>query len=275
VESKGPHTEPGERNDPADNVVRLPRDWLGPRDWLEPREELVPLGRSAAARSGADAEPHTPAPDQTEASSGADAFWSESSAAIQDVVQAPGWDEEARGGTVLSRAALRSCLGSSRRALLAVGVVALIGLAGLAGVLRFQRSTSTPRRFALAERPLSAAQASAPSAPLVPHRLRARAGAVRVTATTRERESSHARAIRTRRSESRPATGAPLQAQSVGENQVVSASQPASTSPSVSASPPPAQASPDANLASAGGSASSSASGPVGPGAPFGPGHVG
>jgi hypothetical protein len=269
VESKGPHSEPGERNDPADNVVRLPRDWLGPRDWLEPREELVPLGRSVAGRSGAHAEPHRPAPDQTEGSSGADAFWSESSAAIQDVVQAPGWDEEARAGTVLSATALRSRLRSSRRVLLAVGVVALLGLAGLGGVLRFQRPTPTQRRFALAERPLSAADASAPSARLVPHRSRARAGPVRLTAITRERESSRASALRARRSESRPATAAPLHAQSVGESQIVSAS------PSVSTSPPPAQASPDANLASADGASSSPASGPVGPGAPFGPGHVG
>lgn len=57
-----------------ENVVRLPRDWLGPR------EELVPIGRpasvAAAVTSGDDALPPT-----------AEAFWSENSAALHDAVQ--------------------------------------------------------------------------------------------------------------------------------------------------------------------------------------------
>src|SRR5262245_12079828 len=52
-----------------DNVVRLPRDWLGPR------EELIPIGRSEDGPSDSDA-----------ASSG-EAFWGESSASIQDALQ--------------------------------------------------------------------------------------------------------------------------------------------------------------------------------------------
>jgi hypothetical protein len=59
-----------------ENVIRLPRDWLGPP------EELVPIGPAARARAaqrelGGDMPPT------------ADAFWSEDSAALHDAVQAP------------------------------------------------------------------------------------------------------------------------------------------------------------------------------------------
>lgn len=59
----------------GENVIRLPREWLGPP------EELVPIGpaaRARAERAAADAMPPT-----------ADAFWSEDSAALHDAVQAP------------------------------------------------------------------------------------------------------------------------------------------------------------------------------------------
>jgi hypothetical protein len=59
-----------------ENVIRLPRDWVGPP------EELVPIGPGARARAA-----------QREAKAGmptaADAFWSEDSAALHDAVQAP------------------------------------------------------------------------------------------------------------------------------------------------------------------------------------------
>jgi hypothetical protein len=59
-----------------ENVIRLPRDWLGPP------EELVPIGPAARARAA-----------QRDLDDGippaADAFWSEDSAALHDAVQAP------------------------------------------------------------------------------------------------------------------------------------------------------------------------------------------
>ena len=59
-----------------ENVIRLPRDWLGPP------EELVPIGPAARARAAQrDAEEGLPPT--------ADAFWSEDSAALHDAVQAP------------------------------------------------------------------------------------------------------------------------------------------------------------------------------------------
>jgi hypothetical protein len=103
VEREGPQTEEGATGiPPRDNVVRLPRDWLGPR------EELVPFGAAANAdragrrtpRSGpASGEIDEPASRGIdEASRGIDEpaippsasdFWGEHSAAIQDVLQGP------------------------------------------------------------------------------------------------------------------------------------------------------------------------------------------
>jgi hypothetical protein len=59
-----------------ENVIRLPRDWLGPP------EELVPIGPAARARAAQrELNGHTPPT--------ADAFWSEDSAALHDALQAP------------------------------------------------------------------------------------------------------------------------------------------------------------------------------------------
>jgi hypothetical protein len=59
-----------------ENVIRLPRDWLGPP------EELVPIGPAARARAAQLDVGDAPPP-------AADAFWSEDAAALHDAVQAP------------------------------------------------------------------------------------------------------------------------------------------------------------------------------------------
>ncbi len=65
---RGPQDEQVRREAQAeDNVIRLPRDWLGPP------EELVPIGRGPEV-------PRTPQPED---------FWSEASATVQDAVPAP------------------------------------------------------------------------------------------------------------------------------------------------------------------------------------------
>ena len=70
-------TEDGKRATRDDeNVIRLPRDWLGPP------EELVPIGPAARARAAQLDLGDTPPP-------AADAFWSEDAAALHDAVQAP------------------------------------------------------------------------------------------------------------------------------------------------------------------------------------------
>jgi hypothetical protein len=76
VETGDGRTEDGGLTRNEENVIRLPRDWLGPP------EELVPIGPAARARAA-----------QRELEDGmppaADAFWSEDAAALHDAVQAP------------------------------------------------------------------------------------------------------------------------------------------------------------------------------------------
>jgi hypothetical protein len=67
VDPEGRHTNGGEGL-LDDNVVRLPRDWLGPRD------ELIPIG---------------PISDKSAPPPTADDFWGESSALVQDALSAP------------------------------------------------------------------------------------------------------------------------------------------------------------------------------------------
>jgi hypothetical protein len=69
VEIGSSHTGEGEQVATDNNVVRLPRDWLGPR------EDLIPFGPNEVD------EPTQPI--------GAEAFWDESSAEVQDAWRAP------------------------------------------------------------------------------------------------------------------------------------------------------------------------------------------
>ena len=94
MESGDRHTRKPEQNEPAaSNVVRLRRAWRGPEEAAEPasggrfdsdeawfgsREELVPFGPSAGA------------------SSAAEDFWGERSAAIQSAVRPPIASRDAR-----------------------------------------------------------------------------------------------------------------------------------------------------------------------------------
>jgi hypothetical protein len=71
----GPTEDAGGATRDEENVIRLPRDWLGPP------EELIPIGPAARARA-AQLEAGAPPP-------AADAFWSEDAAALHDAVQAP------------------------------------------------------------------------------------------------------------------------------------------------------------------------------------------
>ena len=89
MNSEGPQSEDGGsgiRRD--DNVVRLPRDWLGPR------EDLVPFGPSAQNQ------PDRPPLDLPLT---ADAFWSESSASVHDALQASPSDPNGLGSAELGR----------------------------------------------------------------------------------------------------------------------------------------------------------------------------
>jgi hypothetical protein len=132
------NTESDDTTRPAlagDNVVRLPRDWLGPR------EELVPLEGTTGAASSAGAAPR------------ADDFWGEGSAALQDPWQAP----EETGPAVVSRGRVRHARwrgpafanGGRRRVAASMALIAAvaaigIGVAYAGGGASRQRSSDHP-----------------------------------------------------------------------------------------------------------------------------------
>lgn len=124
----------GERD--TDNVVRLPRDWLGPRD------ELIPIGsRARAAQAEDDAQPDALPP--TAAS-----FWDEDSGSLQAPMQAPAgmWQPAPAARRVqpasrprriprprFERTTDRAFI-SRRRATAAIAVLAVVVLAILAAI---------------------------------------------------------------------------------------------------------------------------------------------
>ena len=267
MESKGPQTKPGEGDAPADNVVRLPRDWRGPKDWLDPVDELVPVGPPASAPTVADT--LSPAPTDAEPSPlGADAFWSEGSAAIQDAVRAPSrgvaWGQDGSEDAPGSAEAVPRGL-PSRRVLLGACATAVLALAGVIGALDSTHSASNGRGLAVAEHHVQGTAAprktnTSSSA----HQLKRPDRGARVTTIRRERASSHVTVARSRADRSHPRSAAAVPTQGVSVIRSVSQSQ-----------APPATASADAATASGHSGPSSSSSGPVGAGAPFGPGHLG
>jgi hypothetical protein len=140
VETDGRHAKPGGKEmEPEDNVVRLPRDWLGPR------EELIPFGPSAEAEDDGLATPPS-----------THDFWGEPGRGL--------WEPDSDGAVPRSRRALRGPRGSEilsrslagvsehRRAagiasLIAAGVLALVLALGSSGghhQLSAAASGSTP-----------------------------------------------------------------------------------------------------------------------------------
>ena len=100
-----------------DNVVRLPRDWLGPR------EDLIPFGSASEPGPSVGLAPT------------ADDFWGESSAAVQDAVQAPAVDAERR----------RTLPTIGRRTALLVGLAGVAAIVVLAAVFTTGGARPTPR----------------------------------------------------------------------------------------------------------------------------------
>jgi hypothetical protein len=101
--------------------VRLPRDWLGPR------EDLVPIGSSTRF---ADEEPGAERPPT------ANDFWGETSATLQDTLDAPA----GRSTAWIVRLSTRS-IHAPGRATTAVGLIA--GLALIVSVIGFSPSTKS------------------------------------------------------------------------------------------------------------------------------------
>lgn len=111
MDPDGRPTADGARLD--DNVVRLPRDWLGPRD------EFTPFGPSANGQS-ADSAPT------------ADAFWGEDSSSLQSAVEAP------LGAPTKFRVPHAKPIAFLMAVLTALATVAVLGSTG--------HTTATPQR---------------------------------------------------------------------------------------------------------------------------------
>lgn len=115
MDPEGRQTEAGATESPAgDNVVRLPRDWLGPRD------ELIPFGPSA---DSADDPASLPT---------AEDFWGEDSSSIQTAVEGPAFVDPGWGAA--SRARAREGFHTRARAVSVLGGVAAALLVTLAVV---------------------------------------------------------------------------------------------------------------------------------------------
>jgi hypothetical protein len=113
VDPEGRQTEAGATESlTSDNVVRLPRDWLGPRD------ELIPFGPSADGAPESDSPPT------------ADDFWGEDSSAIQTALEAPAFVDPGWGAA--SRARARDGFRTRTRAVSVLGGVAAALLVTLA-----------------------------------------------------------------------------------------------------------------------------------------------
>jgi hypothetical protein len=259
VETDGRDTNrPGSSG--VDNVVPFPRDWIGPLD------DLVPIGTAGEDEEITDA-------------FAADAFWSEGSASLHQVIEAPapaGFERPAVNPPILrrKRPAPRGrfwmvALGAAAACVAAaVGVVAELGAP----------SPATGHHAALADlAPLRQAGGAGGSAANESSRL-ARLLVARALERTR-RGADRSRRSRTHRH----VVGHTAPAGSSGESDShvsvsYDVSQPTTTPSSVASTSQSTEGSgtdvqPSASAPSVR-SSTSSASGPVGQGAPFGPGQM-
>ena len=234
---------------PDDNVVRLPRDWLGPR------EELVPLaiGGDSAGDLERDAAPP-----------GADDFWGEGSAAVQSALLGPTSAPRHAAPAAERRPAAPAA--PRRRLLLAGPVVALaaaviavaVALGGGASTHAPLRVTHTSATSGVGQALLSERRHET-ALTLDLHRVKSRQSAKRVIRpNTRRRVKTHRHAAtRATQVSYRP----PVTTAAVPVSTPSSSSSGASSAASASSSGAQAQQ-------------ATAHTGPTGPGAPFGPGHL-
>jgi hypothetical protein len=187
VETDGRHAKPGgKETEGEDNVVRLPRDWLGPR------EELIPFGPSTEAEDDGLATPPS-----------THDFWGEPGTGL--------WEPDSDGAEPRQRRALRGPRGSEmlsrslagvsehRRAagiasLIAAGVLALVLALGSSGrhhQLSAAASRSTPTSTALAGLTLGSVLPSLASRDRHPAGHRSSPGAHRRVKTAVKRHTVH------------------------------------------------------------------------------------
>jgi hypothetical protein len=272
-----------------DNVVRLPRDWLGPV------EDLVPFGPAADSTPDArqpdagDASPMAPVPS-------AQSFWTQDAASLHAALdagpaRAPDIDVPARDAESIpvlgptprgafSRPGVRHWRG------LLTSIAALLALAAVL-LMKSAATGINPATGRLDARVSPPAEAQSQSASHLAHGLAAQAARASADrAATAPRGHRAAAATRPRRHPRgrHPATAATTYVSTrAARSSVVTGS---SYHPATASATPAAtyvtqpqagseSASTAASTSSSTASTSSSAPGPTGPGAPFGPGHTG
>jgi hypothetical protein len=276
------------------NVLQFPRDWLGPRD------ELVPFGKAAdsAAESGVRSDP-TLEPEPA-LPPGADDFWGEGSAAVQDALQAPRPVQPAgeprhrarperhwRPQRPTVRAITLLGVGVATIACVAV-VITSIAANHVMHLNRLPALAPTPARVPGSELTTRHDVASARSS----HQAKRHPAKPRTSRGVRTRSRparSGARSVAVTKAASRPSSGS---THSVKYSALTESTTPAAPTPSTSssvnassnagtaASPSPSSGSSSSAASDSGSGTGASnntapAAGPVGPGAAFGPGHLG
>lgn len=267
MESEGPQSGEGpRREDPADNVVRFPRDWFGPT------EDLVPFGPRASEPRADDLDQPAPAR--------ADDFWGEDAAAIHDVLEAP--EPDAEEPTVIKLVSPpRPGPGhpsARRRAGRAIAIAAAVVACSLLGVARFwpaggtgslRASGTNARGLPLLRLPAvvidplvwqSARHGTSTKRAGVSVRRRVRAGPAHESPTLTAGHASNGTPVRTQVRE-------PSARSSTGYSEPARATPVSSTGGAASSS--------GASGGGSGAGGSAAPAGPQGPGAPFGPGQLG
>ncbi len=182
-----------------DNVVRLPRDWLGPRD------ELIPIGSSANGQSGRSEAGLPPT---------ADDFWGEESSLLQSALEAPprpALTDQARPvpapvvdtphapGPPRRRPSRRSALAAAALAcggLVAAATAGLLGGGAQRPVARASAGTASTTYMAMAKRDLTALASWAKQQERQAARHRQRTTATRARRRTAPRQPRHVHVTR-------------------------------------------------------------------------------
>lgn len=251
----------------VDNVVPFPRDWIGPLD------DLVPFG--ASTEDG-------PEEEEIADAFAADAFWSEGSASLHQVIEAPVVPAEVgrlERGPRATRSVLRRprLVHGGRFRITALGAAAALMVAAVAVVVELgSPSPGLGHHAALADGGQLRGTGDIGSSAFNESSRLSRLLVARAVERTSRSSGGPRRSMAHRHVGGHKASGGSSGASHVTVSYDVS--QPSTTAPAVASTTAPSQRAGTAGQStvssSSDRSSSSSSSGPVGPGAPFGPGQM-
>jgi hypothetical protein len=281
------------------NVLQFPRDWIGPRDELVPFGPAADSATKSGVRSDTGVEPEPPLPP------GADDFWGEGSAAVQDALQAPHAvappSELRHGARPEARWRWRWHRPPGRSLTTVVGLVVGLGVASIACAavvltnITAHHVVHLNRLPALAPRPARVAGSGAAkphevASARTSHQAKRRPGKPRTSRAVHSRSHPVHSGSRSERVTKATSRATPGSTHAVKQSAPTDSTTPAAPTPStsssvVSGSSADSSATPSSGSGSgaesdsapgtSGSGTTAPAPGPVGPGAAFGPGHLG